>query len=102
MLRRSGPQPTAIAPSLLSVLRHGSRLPMRAAVALFILPLGACDGGVLDPKGPVGAAQRTILLNSLAIMLAIVIPTIAATLGFAWWYRDSNPRARYRPDFVYS
>ena len=38
--------------------------------------LGLLDGctGVMAPAGPVGAAERTILLNSLAIMLAIVIP----------------------------
>jgi cytochrome o ubiquinol oxidase subunit 2 len=35
-------------------------------------------------------------------MLAIVLPTIAATFGFAWWFRASNLRARYLPDFVYS
>jgi cytochrome o ubiquinol oxidase subunit II len=58
--------------------------------------------GVLAPAGPVGAAERIILLNSLAIMLAIAVPTIAATLAFAWWYRASNPRARRRPEFSYS
>lgn len=42
------------------------------------------------------------MLDSLAIMLAIVIPTIVAVLVFAWWFRESNMRARYVPDFVYS
>jgi cytochrome o ubiquinol oxidase subunit 2 len=58
--------------------------------------------GVLDPKGPVAAADRQILLNSVGIMLAIVIPVIVATLGVAFWFRASNARARYRPDFAYS
>ena len=44
----------------------------------------------------------TLLIDSLAIMLAIVVPTIVATLGCAWWYRASNTRARYLPGFVYS
>src|SRR5258705_8749369 len=35
-------------------------------------------------------------------MLAIVIPTIVATLGVALWFRSSNRRAFYRPDFEYS
>jgi cytochrome o ubiquinol oxidase subunit II len=74
----------------------------RLIAMLAMLGLSGCAGGILDPKGPIGVAERTILLNSLAIMLAIVIPTIAAILGFAWWYRDSNHKARYRPDFVYS
>src|SRR4029079_17708194 len=40
--------------------------------------------------------------NALAIMLVIVVPTVIATLFFGWWFRASNTRARYRPDFVYS
>jgi len=57
---------------------------------------------VLDPQGPVGRADATILIDSLAIMLTIVIPTIVGTLGFAWWYRASNTRARHLPDWEYS
>jgi cytochrome o ubiquinol oxidase subunit 2 len=64
--------------------------------------LGGCSEGVLDPKGPISAAERQILFNSLAIMLAIVIPTILATLAVAYWFRASNTRAGYRPEFVYS
>jgi cytochrome o ubiquinol oxidase subunit II len=65
-------------------------------------PLGGCDTVVLDPQGLVGIAEKTILIDSLAIMLAIVVPTIAATLAFAWWFRASNTKATYLPDFVYS
>src|SRR5499426_1548289 len=79
---------------------------MRYAVPALILigaaALGGCSEGVLDPKGPVASAERLILLNSTGIMLAIVIPTILATLGVAWWFRSSNTRARYLPDFDYS
>jgi cytochrome o ubiquinol oxidase subunit 2 len=35
-------------------------------------------------------------------MLAIVVPTILATLVFAWWFRASNTRARRLPDWAYS
>jgi len=64
--------------------------------------LSACRTGVLDPRGPVGVAEKTILIDSLAIMLAIVIPTILAAFGFAWWFRASNRRATYRPDWEFS
>jgi cytochrome o ubiquinol oxidase subunit II len=64
--------------------------------------LTACQPAVLDPQGPVGLAQKTILIDSLAIMLVIVVPTIAAILAFAWWFRASNARAVYLPDWVYS
>src|SRR6185312_6275491 len=48
------------------------------------------------------AGDRMVMLDSLVIMLVIVIPTIAATLAVAWWFRCSNARARYRPAFAYS
>jgi cytochrome o ubiquinol oxidase subunit 2 len=57
---------------------------------------------ILDPQGPIGAAEKAILIDSLAIMLAIVLPTIAAVFGFAYWFRASNPKARYLPDWEYS
>jgi cytochrome o ubiquinol oxidase subunit II len=73
------------------------------AVVLIGAPLlCGCSEGVLDPKGPIAAADRQILLNSLGIMLAIVIPVILATLGVAFWFRESNTQARYRPNFAYS
>ena len=72
------------------------------AVLIGAAMLGGCTEGVLDPKGPIAGANRQILLNSLGIMLAIVIPVIVATFGVAFWFRASNHRARYRPDFAYS
>jgi cytochrome o ubiquinol oxidase subunit II len=75
-----------------------------ARFAVFMAPvvLSACKPAVLDPQGPVGLAQKTILIDSLAIMLVIVVPTIAAIVAFAWWFRASNARAVYLPDWVYS
>jgi cytochrome o ubiquinol oxidase subunit II len=64
--------------------------------------LSGCSEGVLDPKGPVAAAERLILFDSLGIMLATVIPTVLATLAVAYWFRASNRRAGYQPEFAYS
>jgi cytochrome o ubiquinol oxidase subunit 2 len=59
-------------------------------------------GGLLDPQGPVAAGNAKILLNATAIMLMIVVPTILTTLAYAWWFRSSNVRARYLPDWEFS
>ncbi len=75
------------------------RLGVAAGLAMVLC---GCGSPILEPKGPIGVAERTILIDSLAIMLAIVIPTIAATLGFAWWFRASNKRSRYLPDWSFS
>ena len=78
--------------------------PRRAARGLLLAPLwlAGCSAGVLDPKGPIGAANKTILFDSLVIMLAIVIPTIVVALGFAWWFRASNTKATHLPDWEFS
>ena len=78
---------------------------MRYAVLALALvgatALGGCSGGILDPKGPIAAAERLLLINSTAIMLVVVIPVIVATLAFAWWYRSSNTRASRGTDESY-
>jgi cytochrome o ubiquinol oxidase subunit II len=84
------------------ILKAGVRTILRLAPLGAALLLSGCDWAVLDPKGPVGDANKTILIDSVAIMLAIVVPTILATLAAAWWYRSSNTRAQYLPDFEYS
>ena len=76
---------------------------MKTFVAIVVLIsvalLAGCTEGVLAPQGPIAAAQRQIMLNATGIMLAIVIPTMLATLGVAAWFRASNQRARHLPDF---
>jgi len=57
---------------------------------------------LLDPQGPIAAANKTILVDSVAIMLAIVVPTIIAIFAFAYYFRASNTRAFYLPNFAHS
>ena len=75
------------------------RLPLAAGLAFM---LSSCARGILDPIGPVGAAEKQILINSTAIMLAIIVPTMVATIVFAFWFRRGNARATYLPDWEYS
>jgi cytochrome o ubiquinol oxidase subunit II len=73
-----------------------------ATVALAALLVTSCNRGVLDPAGPIAAQEKQLLINSTAIMLAIIIPTMIATVAFAWWFRRGNKKATYRPDWEYS
>jgi cytochrome o ubiquinol oxidase subunit 2 len=75
------------------------RIAIAAAVSLVT---AGCNRGILDPAGPIAAQEKQILINSTAIMLAIIIPTMIATIAFAWWYRRGKSKATYRPDWEYS
>jgi cytochrome o ubiquinol oxidase subunit II len=86
---------------------HSRRLPSataagRCTIIAAPIMVTACQPAVLDPQGIIGVAEKTLMIDSLAIMLAIVIPTIAATFAFAWWFRTSNTQAKYLPGFTYS
>jgi cytochrome o ubiquinol oxidase subunit II len=85
-----------------SVTRASARWLRTIAVTIAAMLVASCHEGVLDPHGPVGKAERVILYDSTAIMLAVVIPVIVLTLVFAWWFRAKNSRAHYRPDWEYS
>jgi cytochrome o ubiquinol oxidase subunit II len=93
---------------MLPIFSGSKRLPAslrsarRAVGTIAAALLGGCSQGVLDPQGPVASAERLILFDSLGIMLAIVIPTIIATVGVAFWFRASNTRAFYWPEWRYS
>src|SRR5262245_44482244 len=66
------------------------------------ISLASCQrAGILDPQGPIAAAEKLLMINSTAIMLVVVVPVIVATLAFAWWYRASNARASRSSDESY-
>jgi cytochrome o ubiquinol oxidase subunit II len=77
----------------------GARLGSIAGIGLL---LSSCHEGPLNPQGPIGLAERTILYDATAVMLAVVLPVIFLTLVFAWWFRSGNRRATYRPEWQYS
>ena len=91
-------------------LDRGKRLKARSRVGLALkleallltFALAGCEPNVLNPQGEVGRGAATILIDSVVIMLAIVVPTGIAALAFAWWFRSSNARAIHLPEFEYS
>ncbi len=67
------------------------RAVLLAAALLLLLRVPAAN--ILDGKGPVGSAEANILIIATVIMLTIILPTMIATVVFALWYRESNPKA---------
>ncbi|MHA7355453.1 cytochrome ubiquinol oxidase subunit II, partial [Burkholderia pseudomallei] len=64
--------------------------------------LSGCGLDVLDPKGAVGAAEKSLIATSTWAMLIVVVPVILLTLLFAWRYRASNRNATYAPKWAHS
>jgi cytochrome o ubiquinol oxidase subunit II len=78
------------------------RVLTRVSAVLVLFETGCTYSGVLDPHGPIGDAERTLLFNATAIMLAVVVPVILATGLFAWWFRTGNRKALRRPEWSYA
>jgi cytochrome o ubiquinol oxidase subunit 2 len=78
-------------------------LATRVLCPVVLLALGGCsDIELFNPKGDIGAQERTLILLALGLMLLVVIPVIVLTLVFAWRYRASNTTATYSPKWAHS
>ena len=99
MLIASKKRPVIALPVMNSLFRRRilRLLPLSAA-----LLLSGCQWAVLDPKGPIGLEERSIILTATVLMLIVVVPVVALTLFFAWRYRASNEKAEYRPNWSHS
>jgi cytochrome o ubiquinol oxidase subunit 2 len=85
-----------------------ARLRPRARTLSRMLCVGAtsllagCNLALFDPKGDIGVQEKHLIVLSLGIMLAVVIPVIALTLFFFWRYRATNTKATYAPEWAHS
>ncbi len=60
--------------------------------------LGGCSNILLfHPKGPIGDAERFVIIVAIALMLIVVIPVAVMDLLFPRKYRSTNPKATYMP-----
>jgi cytochrome o ubiquinol oxidase subunit II len=52
---------------------------------------------LFEPKGPIGATERFVIIAAFGLMLIVVIPVVLMALWFPWKYRASNNKATYAP-----
>ncbi len=65
--------------------------------------LGGCSDILLfNPKGPIGDAERFVIIVSIALMLIVVIPVFIMVFMFIRKYRASNTNATYMPKWSHS
>lgn len=74
----------------------------RLSLLLPLLSLGGCNMVLFDPKGQIGADEKSLIITCTLLMLLVVVPVILMTLAFAWKYRASNTKATYMPDWSHS
>jgi cytochrome o ubiquinol oxidase subunit 2 len=96
------PHSTGRAPAPGTLWRRARRMTP-AAVLLGVMPLlGGCDIDLMDPKGPIGLQEKSLIILATVLMLVVVVPVILMVLGFAWRYRASNTSATFAPDWEHS
>jgi cytochrome o ubiquinol oxidase subunit II len=65
--------------------------------------LGGCSTILLfDPKGPIGEAERFVIIAAIVLMLIVVIPVFIMAFCFARKYRASNTDSIYMPKWSHS
>ena len=63
---------------------------------------GCSELVLLNPKGPVGEAERFLILAAFVLMLLVVVPVIIMSVWFPFKYRASNTKAAYEPEWSHS
>src|SRR4030042_5898398 len=65
--------------------------------------LGGCSTILLfDPKGPIGEAERSLIIAAIVLMLIVIIPVFIMAFWFARKFRASNTEATYMPKWSHS
>lgn len=54
---------------------------------------------ILDPAGPISAAQHNLLFLSVGLMLIVIVPVFVLTALIVWRYRAGNTNAKYMPNW---
>jgi cytochrome o ubiquinol oxidase subunit 2 len=55
---------------------------------------------VLNPQGEIADQQRALLIFATALSLIVVVPVYTLLALFAWRYRATNKKAKYRPNWA--
>ncbi|WP_397327070.1 ubiquinol oxidase subunit II [Paenibacillus oceani] len=73
--------------------------------ALLLLAATGCTENiiVLDPKGPIAAQQRDLMVFSTILCSIVIVPVLIMTAVIIWRYRDKKGRAaKYTPNWEHS
>lgn len=84
------------------IWKYGLVLPALLALTA-VLASGCSDMIVLDPKGPIGSAQKDLIYITMLLCAVILVPVLGLTAFIAVRYRDrKDNKARYEPNWSHS
>ena len=84
-----------------AIKRCAKSISVISIIALTVI-LAGCKSGIIDPQGPIASYELKLLIFSTLLMLIVVIPVIFLTFWFAWRYRSSATKSKYRPEWSHS
>lgn len=70
-------------------------------LAMILLLLNGCHSGAGSPKGPIAAAELSLMIFAIELMLLVVVPVIVLACIFAWRYRE-GANGKYTPEWSHS
>lgn len=69
------------------------------AIITTLFILSGCDLSLFNPKGEIAEYEKWLVIFSAVIMLIVIIPCIFMAIIFPWWFRESNKKAKYIPNW---
>ncbi len=73
-----------------------------AALSIVPVLLSGCNLVVLEPAGDIAMQQGQLIIYATVLMLIVIVPVMALTVFFALYYRASNRKATYAPEWDHS
>ncbi|ELP5728706.1 ubiquinol oxidase subunit II [Vibrio vulnificus] len=75
---------------------------LTVAVLSMIGLVFSTDMVLFDPKGPIGEAQKDLIIISVLLMAIIIVPVLFMSVYFPYKYRKTNTNAEYKPNWEHS
>ncbi|OXM88369.1 ubiquinol oxidase subunit II [Paenibacillus rigui] len=85
--------------------KKAARFVAPLAFLLMLVLLSGCGESmmVMDPKGPIAAGQRDLIITASILCGIILVPVLILTAYIVWRYRDKpDNKASYKPNWSHS
>lgn len=71
-------------------------------ICFLFLILSGCTLEILNPKGYIASQEKILILFTVFLMLLLIIPVIIITIIISIYFRESNKKTLYKPNWSHS